>query len=115
MPPKGSELAHHNRWREACLRATQIMQSVQPDGLTQLQALRKQLNNIPDYYTPEEAQALYEEYNARFLAQLPNTHGTHPDPQAPTDKKTGLPKRYVQFASFLRAMLYLALKQTEAS
>ena len=42
-PAKGAELAHHNRWREACLRTTQILQSAQPEGLTKQQLFHRQL------------------------------------------------------------------------
>ena len=122
-PAQGAELAHHNRWREACLRTTQILQSAQPDGLTQQQIFHKQLNHIPDFYTHEEAQALYTHYRERYLAQLPGStyrptpdapaRRTKPDPQAPLDPVTRTPKRYAQFPNFIRAMLYLELKSTE--
>ena len=109
-PPQGEELAHHNRWREACLRANQIILSMQEGGLTEQQQFHQRINHIPAYYTQEEAQALYTHYHQRYTAQLPNTRGTHPDPQAPIDKTTRTPKRYHQFPAFLRAMLYLQLK-----
>ena len=122
-PAKGAELAHHNRWREACLRTTQILQSTQPDGLTQQQIFHKQINHIPDFYTPEEAQALYAHYRERYLVQLPGStyrptpdapvRHTKPDSQAPIDPVTKSPKRYAQFPNFIRAMLYLELKATE--
>ena len=112
-PAKGAELAHHNRWREACLRTTQILQSAQPGGLTDQQIFHKQINHIPDFYTPEEALALYNDYRARFQAQLPNTRGKHPDPQAPIDPKTGTGKRYSQLPSFIRALIYLQLKSQQ--
>jgi hypothetical protein len=129
-PAQGAELAHHNRWREACLRTTQILQSAQPDGLTEQQLFHKQINHIPDFYPPEEAQALYAHYRERYLAQLPGStyrpapdpanpsaqppaRRTKPDPQAPLDPVTGSPKRYAQFPNFIRAMLYLELKSAE--
>ena len=122
-PAKGAELAHHNRWREACLRTTQILQSAQPDGLTDQQRFHRQFNHIPDFYTPEEAQALYAHYHERYLAQLPGStyrpssdapaRRTKPDSQAPIDPVTKSPKRYAQFPNFIRAMLYLELKATE--
>ena len=100
-----------------------ILQSAQPDGLTQQQIFHKQLNHIPDFYTPEEAQALYAHYRERYLAQLPGStyrptsdapaRRTKPDPQAPLDPVTRTPKRYAQFPNFIRAMLYLELKATE--
>ncbi|MBQ7531597.1 MAG: hypothetical protein IJT12_07800 [Paludibacteraceae bacterium] len=129
-PAQGAELAHHNRWREACLRTAQILQSVQPDGLTEQQIFHKQFNHIPDFYTPEEARALYARFHERYLAQLPgstyrpapdpappsvqpHSRRTKPDPQAPLDPATGTPKRYAQFPNFIRAMLYLELKSAE--
>ena len=129
-PAKGAELAHHNRWREACLRTSQILHSAQPGGLTEQQIFRKQLNHIPEFYTPEEARTLYARYHERFLAQLPGSkyrpapdpsnptapvpaHRTKPDPQAPLDPVTRSPKRYAQFPNFLRAMLYLELKSAD--
>ncbi len=110
MPASEAELANRSRWREACLRTTEILQSAQPDGLTQQQLLHKQVNHIPDYYTPEEAQALYARFHARYLAQLPNMRRKRPDSHAPIDKVTKKPKRYAQFPNFVRAMIYLSLK-----
>lgn len=122
-PATGAELAHHNRWREACLRTTQILQSAQPDGLTQQQIFHKQLYKIPDFYTLEEARNLYANYHERFRAQLPGTtyhptpdapaRRTKPDPQAPIDPITGSHKRYAQFPNFIRAMIYLELKSAD--
>ena len=80
-PAQGAELAHHNRWREACLRTTQILQSAQPDGLTEQQIFHKQLNHIPDFYTLKEARTLYAHFHERYLAQLPgSTYRPAPDP-----------------------------------
>ncbi len=109
-PPKGEELKHHNRWKEACHRTTQILQAVQPNGLTDQQQFHRQINKIPDYYTPEEALQLYTDFKTRYEKQLPNVRGKHPDPQAPIDKNTGKPKRYLQLPAFIRAMLYQELK-----
>jgi len=33
----------------------------------------RQFNSVPDYYSEEEALALYSNYQERYLAQLPNT------------------------------------------
>ena len=112
-PATGAELAHHNRWREACHRTTQILQSAQTGGLTDQQRFHRQFNNIPDYYSQEEAFTLYSDFKARFQAQLPNTRGKHPDPQAPVDPKTGNGKRYSQLPSFIRAMIYNELKRQQ--
>lgn len=122
-PATGAELAHHNRWREAALRTSQILQATQPDGLTEQQRFHKQLNHIPDFYTPEEAQALYAQFRQRFDAQLPGStyrpspdapaHRTKPDPQAPLDPITRTPKRYAQFPNFIRAMIYFELKSAQ--
>ena len=107
-PPKGAELAHLQLFRETCQRTTQILQAAQPP--TTLPDTDKKLNNIPDYYTPEQALELYHHYHERYLQQLPNTRGSRPDPQAPIDKKTNRPKRYTRFDNFLRAMIYQQLK-----
>ena len=79
-PMRGKELEYHNLWRDICLQAK---------------------NELAD----SELRARWE---LRFNAQLPFTKGTHPDPQAPTDKTTGAKKRYVQLYAFTRAMLYQA-------
>ena len=112
-PAKGAELANISLWQEACRRAAQIIQAAQPDGPTDIQLAVRRLNKIPDYYTPEEAQALYEAYMERYKAQLPGVRGTHPDPQAPIDRISLTGKRYLQFPAFLRAMLYHELKATD--
>ncbi|MBR4563604.1 MAG: hypothetical protein IKO26_04050 [Paludibacteraceae bacterium] len=109
-PAQGAELVHHNRWREACLRASQILQAAQPDGLTEQQRFHRQINHIPDFYTQEEARGLYDLYKTRFLTQLPGKRGSKPDPEAPIDHQTGYPKRYILLPAFIRAMLYNALK-----
>lgn len=74
----------------------------------------RQYNCVPDYYSEEEALALYSNYQERYLAQLPNTRNTHPDSMAPVNPATGLAKRYIQFPSFLRTILYLELKHASA-
>ena len=130
-PPQGEELKHHNRWREACHRTSQILAAGQPKSVkgtsqdpdltpeerqahAEVERVLKQTSHIPDYYTPEEALQLYNEYKARYEKQLPNIRGRHPDPQAPIDRHTGNPKRYLQLPAFIRAMLYQTLK-TEQS
>ena len=112
-PKTGAELANHTCWSEACRRASQIIQAGQPDGPTEMQLAVRKIEQIPDYYTLEEARALYEEFRLRYKAQLPNTRGKHPDPQAPIDPKTGKGKRYAQFPAFVRTMLYYALKSNQ--
>ena len=109
-PAKGAELAQQNFWRKACHRTTQILQAAQPDGPSEIDLACRRLNHIPDYYTPEEARDLYQEYKLRFQAQLPNKRGTRPDPQAPVDKTTHSPKRYSHFPSFVRTLIYYSLK-----
>ena len=113
-PPKGAELANISLWQEACKRASQILLYAQPDGPTELQLRVRQLNKVHDYYTAEEAQALYVSYKERFNAQIPGVRGTHPDASAPIDKTTLTGKRYVQFPSFLRAMLFHELKTSQS-
>ena len=112
-PPKGAELANITLWQEACRRASQILFWSQPGGPTELQLAARRLNKIQDYYTAEEAQALYASYKERFNAQLPGVRGTHPDAFAPIDKITLTGKRYIQFPSFLRAMLFHELKAAD--
>ena len=109
-PKTGAELANHTCWSEACRRASQIIQAGQEGGPTKLQLDIRQIDQIPDYYTLEEARALYEQFFHRYCAQIPNTRGKHPDPQAPIDPKTGKGKRYAQFPAFVRTMLYYSLK-----
>lgn len=70
----------------------------------------KATSHIPDYYSPEEALQLYNDFKARYEKQLPNIRGKCSAPQAPIDPLTLLPKRYHLFPAFLRAMLYLELK-----
>ena len=35
------------------------------------------MNQIPDYYTLDEARTLLEDFRLRFEAQIPNTRGKH--------------------------------------
>ncbi len=134
-PPKGAELANQTCWLEACRRASQILfiarldqlsanltpagqpitlspqdLAAQQEALLAKESFHRQLSRIPDYYTPEEARALLADYKTRYRAQLPNTRGTHPDPQAPIDPISGTGRRYSQFPAFLRAILYHTLK-----
>ena len=109
-PMKGGELARHIVWTEVCRRTAQILQAAQPEGPTEQQLFERRLNQIPDYYTLEEARLLLEDFRRRYEAQLPNTRGKHPDAQAPIDPKTGKGKQYAQFPAFIRAMLYHQLR-----
>ena len=126
-PPKGEELKNQNRWKEACHRTAQIINAGQPksvkgtsqdpdltpeerQALAEYERTMKTVRHIPDYYTPEEALQLYNDFKARFLNQLPNTRGKHPDPQAPIDPRTLRPRRYIQLPSFIRAMIYTQLR-----
>lgn len=120
-PPKGAELTNFNRWTEACRRASQILfvarldkaPADQQPQLIRQEQFSRQLSHIPDFYTFDEARTLLADYRARYNAQLPNTRGKHPDPQAPIDPKTGTGKRYSQLPSFIRALIYLQLKSAE--
>ena len=109
-PKQGAELANHNLWSEACRRTSQIIQASQPGGPTEVQIAARKIDQIPDYYTLEEAQILFEDFRQRFQAQLPNTRGKHPDHEAPLDKKTGQGKRYTQLPNFIRAIIYHNLR-----
>lgn len=88
-PPKGGELDKINRFREACNRAYAIIKAANPA-------------NNP---TPEDI-AAYNDYKARFKAQI----NGQPDPQAPKDPATNLPKRYVRLDNFIRAIILYELK-----
>jgi hypothetical protein len=114
-PAQGAELANQTYWQEACRRTAQILQAAQPEGTTKQQLFRRKLDQIPDYYTLEEARTLLEDFRNRYEAQLPNTRGTHPDPEAPIDPTTGMGKRYTQFPAFIRAMLYHSLKSQQTA
>lgn len=109
-PAQGAELANITLWQEACRRASHILQAAQPEGPTALQLSGRRMNQVPDFYTLEEAQVLYTSYKERFNAQLPGVRGTHPDAFAPIDKITLTGKRYVQFPAFLRAIIFHELK-----
>ena len=109
-PAQGAELANQIYWQEACRRTAQILQAAQPDGPTEQQLFERRLNQVPDYYTLEEARALLEDFRLRYEAQLPNTRGKRPDAQAPIDPKSNKGKQYAQFPAFVRAMLYYSLK-----
>ncbi len=109
-PKVGAELANHNYWSEACRRASQILQAGQDGGPTEMQLAVRKNEQIPDYYTIEEARALLEDFRIRYRAQLPHTRGKHPDPMAPIDPKTGKGKQYAQFPAFVRTILYYSLK-----
>jgi hypothetical protein len=109
-PAQGAELANQTAWQEACRRAAQILQAAQPDGPTEQQLFERRINQIPEYYTLDEARTLLEDFRRRYEAQLPNTRGKHPDAQAPIDPKTKRGKQYAQFPAFIRAMLYHQLR-----
>lgn len=86
---RGAELANHNLWSEACRRAAQIVQAGQPNGPTEMQLAIRKIEQIPDYYTIEEARILFDEFHKRYQTQLSNTRKKHPDPQVPVDPKNG--------------------------
>lgn len=112
-PLSDNEISQQNRWREACHRTAQILQAAQPNGPTEKQLYHRQFCNIPDYYTPEQAQELYTQFYQRFIAQLPPTRRTQPDPVAPVDPVTGQRKRYVQLPAFIRTLIYNELKKQQ--
>ena len=111
-PRRGTELANFTYWQEACQRAAQVLQAGRPDGPTEMQLAIRKIEQIPDYYTIEEARAIYENYRLRFQDQLPNTRATTPDPEAPIDPATGQGKRYSQLPNFIRAIIFHQLKQS---
>ena len=111
-PLREAELAHQMLWKEVCKRTSQILQAGQPEGPTELQLAVRQIEHVPTYYTLEEARSLYEDFRRRFQAQLPNTRGKRPDPQAPIDPATRKGKRYSQLPNFIRAILYYSIKSS---
>ena len=92
--------------------------SVDPTGTLaaidcrQMDNLAAVMRQVNEHYTLDEARTLLAEYKDRFNAQLPNTRGTHPDPQAPINPISGTGRRYSQFPAFLRAILHNQLKST---
>lgn len=111
-PPRGAELANITCWQEACRRASQILQAGQEGGPTERQLAVRKIEQIPDYYTIDEARAVYGDFRVRFQAQLPSTRGKHADPEAPIDPNTRRGKRYSQLPNFIRAILFHRLKQS---
>ena len=113
-PRTGAELLKHTLWTEACRRTSQILQAGQPGGPTEMQMAVRKIEQVPDYYSIDEARALYEDFRLRFQAQLPKTRGKKADSEAPIDPNTGRGKRYSQLPNFIRAILFHRLKQSAA-
>lgn len=111
-PPRGAELANITLWTEACRRTSQILQAGQEGGPTERQLAVRRIEQVPEYYTIDEARAMYEDFRLRFQNQLPNTRGKKADAAAPIDPNTGQGKRYSQFPNFIRAILFYRLKQS---
>lgn len=113
-PPRGAELANITLWTEACRRTSQILQAGQEGGPTERQLAVRRIEQVPEYYTIDEARAMYEDFRLRFQAQLPNTRGKQADSEAPIDPNTGRGKRYSQLPNFIRAIIFHQLKQTNS-
>lgn len=113
-PPRGAELANITLWTEACRRTSQILQAGQEGGPTERQLAVRRIEQVPDYYSIDEARAMYEDFRLRFQAQLPNTRGKKADAAAPIDPNTGQGKRYSQLPNFIRAIIFHQLKQTNS-
>ena len=111
-PRTGAELLKHTFWTEACRRTSQILQAGQKGGPTERQLAVRRIEQVPEYYTIDEARAMYEDFRIRFQAQLPNTRGKQADLEAPIDPNTGRGKRYSQLPNFIRAILFHRLKQS---
>jgi len=103
-PPQGAELQHLNLFRQATLMTKEIINSVKPEDAQPQVVIAA--HQRPHILTREEAQTLFAEYQVRYKAQLPNTRGTRPDPDAPIDKTTHAPKRYFRLDNFIRSILY---------
>ncbi len=110
-PPQGAELEHINLFRQACLITKEILDAEKPEEtpIVTIFPLR------PKYLTKEEAQSILKDYRKRYKAQLPNTRGTHPDPEAPIDKTTLAPKRYARLDNFIRSMVYQSIKTVQSA
>ena len=96
-PAQGRELEHQNLWKEACDRASQIFKAGHNQPVTA-------------FYSTEEAQALYAEYQERFAKQQPGKIGTAPDSEAPVNPRTNTRKRFIQLPAFIRTIIYYQLK-----
>ena len=93
-PLSQNEVNNHEWFRQAALRANEILSAAKP-------------GTNP---TPEQLAEL-NSWQHRFMAQIASKRGSKPDPEAPIDPKTGKQKRYVLFSAFIRAILYLQLKK----
>lgn len=113
-PRTGAELLKHTFWMEACRRTSQILQAGQEGGPSERQLAVRRIEQVPEYYTIDEARAMYEDFRLRFQAQLPNTRGKQADSEAPIDPNTGRGKRYSQLPNFIRAIIFHQLKQTNS-
>jgi thiazole synthase ThiGH ThiG subunit len=104
-------LEHINLFRQACLITKEILDAEKPEEtpIVTIFPLR------PKYLTKEEAQSILKDYRKRYKAQLPNTRGTHPDPEAPIDKTTLAPKRYARLDNFIRSMVYQSIKTVQSA
>ena len=110
-PPKGEELRNINCWTEASNRAAQLILMEKNDGVIPKEKLAVYaLRKVPVYYTWDEAEPLINLFRSRFERQFPGKRGSAPDDDAPIDKTTHRPKRYIHFPSFLRAILYRTIK-----
>ena len=113
-PRTGAELLKHTLWTEACRRTSQILQAGQEGGPTPLQLAVRKIEQVPDYYSIDEARAMYEDFRLRFQNQLPKTRGKKADFAAPIDPNTKSGKRYSQLPNFIRAIIFHQLKQTNS-
>lgn len=91
-----NEANNHELFRQAAMRANEILAAAKPGS-----------NPTPN----QLAELNY--WQQRFIAQIVTRKGSKPDPDAPIDPKTGKPKRYVLFAAFIRAFIYLQLKKQQ--
>lgn len=105
-PPQGEELKKINRFREACQLTKEIMQ-VATFGQAVPSNTPPTDQPAQDDNTPTSDQlALYQSYKDRYYKQL----SRKADPAAPIDPKTGKPKHYYRLDNFIRAMIYIEIK-----
>ena len=100
-PPKGEELGNINRFHDAALRTTQILHA------QELLEKAQTSGNAEEITAAETLLQQLNDFRARYEAQL-----QRPDQSAPIDRKTGHRKQYWSLNTFIRAMIYLDLKNS---
>ncbi|MBP5476098.1 MAG: hypothetical protein J6Y00_00210 [Paludibacteraceae bacterium] len=98
-PPQGDELRNIDLFREANRLTTAILHAgAYTEEEVSAMSARKRKKIM-------ELRSRYDAYKARFAKQV-----RRPDPQAPIDPKTRRRKQYRTLNTFIRALIYHALK-----